>query len=416
MAKAKKAKAWSKTVEEVGVKVRIHEREPGGTLRIEVRDPNAPSGKRRESLGHRDRTRAEQEARAAAREIAKLRLSGQAPTGPLALGDLLRLYLHHRGPMLSPRRRLFAEQTTAMLLTHLGETFPVEDFGQHQTDTYLAARRTGKLKPNDRRAKDSPGAGTLGNEIAMFSAMCNWAAGFRQGGRPLLAFNPVRGVKRPHEKNVKRPVADQGRYLAIIAVADEVDPTGALRLLNVLARHTARRINSILHLRRSDLLLTPEEMRRALADAGHKQQGIDRWVHGAIRWNPEWDKCDFFTFSPLSSEARTEAEAYLRQHPMIGDAWLFPHPQDDTRPMSNHAARRRQENAEERAGLPHLERGLWHPYRRLWATERKGAPVQDVMAAGGWRDVKALQTVYQAADAGTIFDLVELSAKARREA
>ena len=34
-------------------------------------------------------------------------------------------------------------------------------------------------------------------------------------------------------------------------------------------------------------------------------------------------------------------------------------------------------------------------------------PVQDVMAAGGWRDVKALQSAYQSADPDTVRRVVE---------
>jgi hypothetical protein len=410
---ARPKKAFSKTIEEMGVKVRIFEREPGGTLRVERRDPVAPNGKVRKALGHRDRTQAEQEARGIARELAQLRLAGHAPTGPLALSELVKLYLHHKGPLLRPER--FIELIGGMLVRHLGAGFPVEDFGQHHADIYLAARRSGKLKPDGRRPSDSPAAGTLKNEIVGLSAMCNWAAGFRQRGRPLLASNPIRAVRRPQEKNVKRPHADQDRYLALLAVADQVDPTGALRLMLVMARHTGRRINAILHLRRSDVLLTREEMRRSFADAGRKEQDADRWIHGGLRWNPEWDKCDFFTFSPLSSEARAAVDAYLRQRPMIGDAWLFPSSQDATRPIFKSLAQYYLEQAEKRAELAHLERGAWHPFRRMWASERRHAPVQDVMAAGGWRDVKALQTAYQAADAGTMFDLVELSVKAGGE-
>ena len=43
--------------------------------------------------------------------------------------------------------------------------------------------------------------------------------------------------------------------------------------------------------------------------------------------------------------------------------------------------------AEEKAGLMKLERGVWHPYRRLWAVERKHLPDLDVARAGGWRDL-----------------------------
>lgn len=42
--------------------------------------------------------------------------------------------------------------------------------------------------------------------------------------------------------------------------------------------------------------------------------------------------------------------------------------------------------------------GLWHPFRRKWATERKDLPLMDVMAAGGWRDSKTLLTSYQHAN------------------
>ncbi len=63
--------------------------------------------------------------------------------------------------------------------------------------------------------------------------------------------------------------------------------------------------------------------------------------------------------------------------------------------------------AEKLAGLPALRRGGWHAFRRGWAQRRKHLPVQDVMAAGGWRDVKALQSAYQAADPDTIRKVVE---------
>ncbi len=45
-----------------------------------------------------------------------------------------------------------------------------------------------------------------------------------------------------------------------------------------------------------------------------------------------------------------------------------------------------------------LAGGLWHPYRRKWATERKHLSLKDVAAAGGWRDVETLLTCYQQPD------------------
>ena len=41
--------------------------------------------------------------------------------------------------------------------------------------------------------------------------------------------------------------------------------------------------------------------------------------------------------------------------------------------------------------------GVFHPYRRLWATGRKNLPDANVAAAGGWKDTQALRLSYQQA-------------------
>ena len=46
-------------------------------------------------------------------------------------------------------------------------------------------------------------------------------------------------------------------------------------------------------------------------------------------------------------------------------------------------------------GLPKLIGGLWHPYRRKWATVRKALPDVDVAQAGGWKGTKAMKLCYQ---------------------
>lgn len=63
--------------------------------------------------------------------------------------------------------------------------------------------------------------------------------------------------------------------------------------------------------------------------------------------------------------------------------------------------------AEKAAGLPKLVGGVFHPYRRLWATERKALPDADVAAAGGWKDTRALKLSYQQADPATLLRVVE---------
>jgi hypothetical protein len=46
--------------------------------------------------------------------------------------------------------------------------------------------------------------------------------------------------------------------------------------------------------------------------------------------------------------------------------------------------------------------GLWHPYRRKWATERKHLSITDVAEAGGWKDTVTLLTCYARPDNETL--------------
>jgi len=63
--------------------------------------------------------------------------------------------------------------------------------------------------------------------------------------------------------------------------------------------------------------------------------------------------------------------------------------------------------AETLARLPKLARGGFHPFRRLWASERRHLPAQDVAAAGGWRSLEVLRHAYQHADAAGMMSVVE---------
>ena len=58
--------------------------------------------------------------------------------------------------------------------------------------------------------------------------------------------------------------------------------------------------------------------------------------------------------------------------------------------------------------LPKIRGGIFHPYRRLWATERKHLPDVDVAAAGGWGDTRAMKLSYQQADAAGVLRAVEI--------
>ena len=58
--------------------------------------------------------------------------------------------------------------------------------------------------------------------------------------------------------------------------------------------------------------------------------------------------------------------------------------------------------AEALAGVPHLKGGLWHPYRRSWATSYEGESDVIVAAMGGWEDINVMKASYQKVTATAI--------------
>jgi hypothetical protein len=81
---------------------------------------------------------------------------------------------------------------------------------------------------------------------------------------------------------------------------------------------------------------------------------------------------------PIPAELADELGSFRVRLQSAGDAWLFPQLgriDPGTRASSTISS----ERAETRAGVEPLDGGLWHPYRRKWATERRHLPAVDVM-------------------------------------
>jgi integrase len=245
-------------------------------------------------------------------------------------------------------------------------------------------------------------------------------------GGPLLTSNPLprtrterRALGWPVERNPRRPVAAHDRYVRTQEHTDTVDPAGRLRCILALARYTARRENAICQLRASDLLLSPDRVRAALASAGLNEGDAVHMPHGAIRWREDADKAGYMFVTPLGPEVRAELDLYVRRNPRMGEVPLFPapgrkrrkgapppkHPRPE-KPISRDTASTWLVRAEGLAGVPKLRGGVFHPYRRLWAIERRHLPAIDVAAAGGWGDTQALTRIYQKATSAGVLAAV----------
>jgi integrase len=404
---ARKRKLWSRTIEEAGVAVTLFERASGGTIYRLVRTPGG--GRDRKAMGHCDRALAEQQARLLARRIAELRYAGHA--GTVTFGQLAALYERERLPMLTAGRQRNVRGMLRLLERHFGREYELDNLSQHEVDRYVRARQSGALKsPRHRTPHVGVSAGTVRNELHLLEAMTRWGQSFKVGGRRLLGADPMAGVAIPAEKNAKRPVANAARYEALCAVADAAEPTGRFRCVLALARHTGRRINAIVSLRRSDVLLTRDAMRRALAEYAMDLAHADAWPHGAIRWGAATDKLGFEAITPISRAMRDALDDYLRARPSVGDAPLIPGGEDATRSVKREIAYYWLRKAEKLAKLEHLERGGYHVWRRAWASERRHLPAQDVAAAAGWRSLSVMRSAYMQADAETVLSVVETEA------
>ena len=303
-----------------------------------------------------------------------------------------------------------------MFLAAWGALLVVRRLSQRDVEHYNTERQSGRLTPfvpksGKRRGRTgrkpvAVRSGTLAGDFRWLSAAFNFAVEHEVDDAPILTRNPLHRLTLPREKNPRRPVASHTRFERTLEHVDAIDSEGRLRCILQLARYTGRRIDAICHLRTSDVLLSTERMRAALAETGRDERLADAWPLGAIRWRSEHDKQGFDELAPLSPSARSALEAYLENLGRVGDAVLFPAPGNDATAIERRLVTRWLLKAEKLAGLPKLEQGAWHAYRRLWAVERKDLPDVDVASAGGWRDTRALKVSYQQADPATMLRVV----------
>jgi site-specific recombinase XerC len=406
-------KQWSKMVSEYGVTVRLYQH-PNGTIyrsvaleRVTTANGHARTRQDRRSMKTRDRTQAETWARQLCKAIAEQRLTGTTPE-TLTLAQLHAAYIRECGALLSADRRAEVDKDFRLWRRHLGDGFKVADLGPHQAATYEAARRAGTLAATGgRHGGGAVRAASIAKELGVLRRALIWAETYRHGGRPLINRNPLRGVPFPTEPNPTRPVTSRERFDRLLAVADEVDASGTFRVMLVVAWATGRRLGSISALRASDVLLTPEAVAAALAEAGGDERLATEWP-AAIRWAAEADKEGVAWLTPIPTKLAATLAAYIRARALVGNAVLFSRTRGA--PVSHGTSFNWMRAAERKAKLPRQTRGGWHAIRRAWATARKHMPLQDVMLAGGWRDATSLQRAYQHADPATVRAVMEVGA------
>ena len=112
---------------------------------------------------------------------------------------------------------------------------------------------------------------TIEYDLTFLMAVLNWAARSKdERGRPLLDRNPLKGLRKPKEKNPPRVVLTEEEYQALLKVSGEVDWRFHVAL--VLAHETGHRIGSIRKLRWFDIDFEGEAVRWR---ARHEKTGYE---------------------------------------------------------------------------------------------------------------------------------------------
>lgn len=365
---------WSYSTGERGRnRVRAFEHPRTGLIFLEFSDGGR---RRRVALSHR----LQEAAKMKADELAlALRTNAKPLEADPTLQALFDNYVREVSAQKGTSKQKHDRRASKLLTAFFGPDRRASAFSRRDWDGFIAWRyaqgdgRTGKARGR------KVGARTVEYDLKFLHTVLNWAVMARDSaGRYLLQRNPLKGMPWPREESPRRPVLTAKDYTAMLKVAPQVDERCALAL--VLAHETGHRIGAIRRIRWSDVDL----------------EG------GAIRWRGEQDKIGFDHTTPLSSEALKALKKERKTRPVIGEAWVFPAPEDGTKPCSPDLLRVWWERTESLAGLKHEPGRGWHSLRRKFATELKDVPLPDLCQLGGWKDPKTILKCYQRPDVGTM--------------
>ncbi len=366
-------------------RVRIFPDPKTGNFQIEWRD----NGRRRtRSLGHRDWVRAKRQADEFAAGFVGPDLNGKAEAEPepLTLGKLFEIYGEEVTPTKGRCSRAHDRAAKRMFLRFFGRNRDPATLSQRDWDRFIRERRAGRIGPSGKPVSDR----MVEHDLKFLIAVLNWAGRSRDDqGRLLLERNPLRGLKRPTEKNPTRVVLTEGEYRALLGVSGRIGWRFHVAL--VLAHETGHRIGAIRQLRWSDIDFEGRE----------------------VRWRAEHEKTGHEHVTPLTDEALTALEEARKRSAGTGDAPVLTSSRDATRSMSPMAAHKWWKKAETLAGLEPKPRRGWHSLRRKFASDLMDLPLKVLCELGGWKDAQTMLRCYQRPDAGQLRTALEGRRRAR---
>jgi integrase len=407
---------WSRSLGHRGTRVRIFEKRKNGMLyrATWITEPGSIRGRRSiASLGTYDRNEAICLGKALLAEL----LRGNVPArGPVTLGDLCERFQSENGDQLNnkPRSRADDAARARVLIAYFGSGFEVRQLTALHCHQFAQSRRRGGIKLATADLTSPSRQRTVDADLGLLRRMLAWACTVPIGvnGQRWLDRDPLAGVRREHEKNPRRPVATWERFtgtrIAIQRLTGEARQKAdeAAQALFSAAEKDRRRLRW--DVRRNEAAVTrwiKVEMALVLAEATGRRLGSIaalRWDdidfnRKRITWRAESDKRGVQWVVPLPDSLANELRQFQKQLVAVGGL-VFASENDATVQMHRKQFDKWLRVAEATAGLPSLKGGLWHPYRRKFASERMHLPLKAVSEAGGWKSTTTLLTCYQHPD------------------
>ena len=295
----------------------------------------------------------------------------EAEPEPLTLGTLFDSYREEVTPTKGERSRQHDGTTMEMFLRFFGRDRDAATLSQRDWDRFIAARRAGRIGISGKPVSNR----TIEYDLAFLMAVLNWAAKSKdERGRPMLERNPLKGLRKPREKNPTRVVLTEEEYEALLAVSREVD--WRFRTALVLAHETGHRIGAIRKLKWSDIDFEGE----------------------AVRWRAKHEKTGYEHTTPVTAEALAALEEARAWSAGTGDGPVLPAPTDASRCVGRSLVGYWWKKGQKLAALE-LKRGRgWHSLRRKFASDLMNVPLKVLCELGGWKEAQTILRCYQQAD------------------
>ena len=340
------------------------------------------------SLKHRDWARAKRQADEVAAGLVVHEPAGKAEAEPepLTLGTLFEIYGEEVSPTKAKRTRRRDRVVTQMFLGFFGRDRKPETLSQRDWDRFIQARRAGRVGPSGRPVSNR----MIQCDLTFLMAVLNWAARSRdEQGRLLLARNPLKGLRKPVEKNPTRVVLTEEEYQALLQVSRQVDWRFHVAL--VLAHETGHRIGAICELRCCDIDFE------------------DR----TIRWRAEHEKTGYEHTTPVTDKAMAALEEAKERSCGLRHAPVLPARMDASKCVDPWRPRAWWYRAEQLAGMERKHGRCWHSLRRKFASDLMDQPLKVLCELGGWKNAQTVLQCYQKPDEGQLRKALDSRRRAR---